>query len=73
VCILNLDGSDLILSSYSRFLSTETATGTVLWAGIQVCLGSDLPRNFVRGGGGGKLIHLRTKGRENGDLGAVAP
>jgi hypothetical protein len=30
--------------------------------------------NFVRGEGGGfQQIQLRTEGRENGDLGAVAP
>jgi hypothetical protein len=35
---------------------------------------SGVPRNFVRGGGGGvQQIQLRTEGRENGDLGAVAP
>jgi hypothetical protein len=34
---------------------------------------SGVPRNFVRGGGGVQQIQLRTEGRENGDLGAVAP
>jgi hypothetical protein len=32
---------------------------------------SGVPRNFVRGGC--HQIQLRTEGRENGDLGAVAP
>jgi hypothetical protein len=31
------------------------------------------PTNFVRGGGVFQQIQLRTEGRENGDLGAVAP
>ena len=31
-----------------------------------------VPKNFVRGGGV-QQIQLRTKDRENGDLGAVAP
>jgi hypothetical protein len=32
------------------------------------------PENFSGGGGGGvKQIQLGTEGRENGDLGAVAP
>jgi hypothetical protein len=30
-------------------------------------------RNFFRGGGGVQQIQLRTEGKENGDLGAVAP
>jgi hypothetical protein len=35
--------------------------------------GGGLARNFFRGGGGGgQQIQLRTEGRENGDLGAVA-
>jgi hypothetical protein len=43
---------------------------------------SGVPRNFFRGGGGGlrleffrgvQQIQLRTEGRENGDLGALAP
>jgi hypothetical protein len=39
---------------------------------------SGVPRNFVRvvqlcSGGGFQQIQLRTEGRENGDLGAVAP
>ena len=34
-------------------------------------LTSGVPRNFVRGGV--QQIQLRTEGRENGDLGAVAP
>jgi hypothetical protein len=36
---------------------------------------SGVPRNFVGGGGGGGVqqIQLRTEGRENGDLGTVAP
>jgi hypothetical protein len=34
---------------------------------------SGVPRNFVQGGGGVQQIQLRTEGRENGDLGAVAP
>jgi hypothetical protein len=32
---------------------------------------SDIPRNFF--GGEVQQIQLRTEGRENGDLGAVAP
>jgi hypothetical protein len=42
---------------------------------------SGVPRNFFSGGGGGvspgifsvQQIQLRTEGRENRDLGAVAP
>jgi hypothetical protein len=34
---------------------------------------SSVPRNFFRWGGGVQQIQLRTEGRENGDLGAVAP
>jgi hypothetical protein len=40
------------------------------------CSSSGVPRNFFgEGGGGGEFqqIQLRTKGRKNGDLGAVAP
>jgi len=33
---------------------------------------SDVPRNFVRWGGGVQQIQLRKEDRENGDLGAVA-
>ena len=36
-----------------------------------VIYSSGVPRNFVRGGG--SKVQLRTKDRENGDLGAVAP
>jgi hypothetical protein len=54
VCILNLDGSDMILSGYGRFLPRETATGTVQWDIRQVYLGSGTPRNFVQRGGGSK-------------------
>jgi hypothetical protein len=35
-------------------------------------MSSGVPRNFF-GGGGVQQIQLRTEGRENGDLGAVAP
>jgi hypothetical protein len=44
-------------------------TQRVLWS-------CGVPRNFFRGVGwvgGGQQIQLRTVGRENGDLGAVAP
>jgi hypothetical protein len=35
---------------------------------------SGVPRNFFRGGGGKvQEIQLRTEGRENGDLRAIAP
>jgi hypothetical protein len=34
--------------------------------------GRGLARNFFRGGGGFQQIQLRTDGRENGDLGALA-
>jgi len=34
---------------------------------------SGVPRNFVPWGGGVQQIQLRTKERQNGDLGAVAP
>jgi hypothetical protein len=34
---------------------------------------SGIPRNFFFFGGGVKQIQLRIEGRENGDLGAVAP
>jgi hypothetical protein len=39
-----------------------------------LCAGIDsgIPRNFFRGWGG-QQIQLRTEGRENGDLGALAP
>jgi hypothetical protein len=41
----------------------------------EIVAGSGVPRNFVRGGGGGgcQEIKLWTEGRENGDLGAVNP
>jgi hypothetical protein len=39
---------------------------------VGILLISDVPRNFVRGGGV-QQIELRTEDRENGDLGAVAP
>jgi hypothetical protein len=35
--------------------------------------GSGVPRNFFGGGGGFQQTQLRIEGRENGDLGAVAP
>jgi hypothetical protein len=38
-----------------------------------VCGCSGVPRNFVRGGEGVQQLQLRTEGRENGDLGAIAP
>jgi hypothetical protein len=34
---------------------------------------SGVPRNFVRVGGGVQQIHLRTEGRQNGDLGGGSP
>jgi hypothetical protein len=34
---------------------------------------SGVPNNFFRAGGGVLQIQLRKEGRENGDLGAVAP
>jgi len=34
---------------------------------------SGIPRNFFQWGWGVQQIQLRTEGRENGDLGAVAP
>jgi len=34
---------------------------------------SDVPRNFVQGGGRVQQIQFRTGDRENGDLGAIAP
>jgi hypothetical protein len=40
----------------------------LLW--IKVAPASSVPRNFFRGV---QQIHLRTVGRENGDLAAVAP
>jgi hypothetical protein len=40
--------------------------------GIYTVSSSGVPRNFVRGGGV-QQIQLRTEGRENGDLVAVAP
>jgi hypothetical protein len=35
--------------------------------------GSGVPRNSFRVGGGVQQVQLETEGRENGDLGAVAP
>jgi hypothetical protein len=51
---------------------------TKMWGSLN---SSGVPRNFFRGSGlrqefflgGGQQIQLRTEGRENGDLGAVAP
>ena len=40
--------------------------------GRGIALPSGVPRNFFSGGGV-QQIHLRTEGRENGNLGAVAP
>jgi len=47
------------------YISLFEVIGTVAASGV--------PRNFVLGGGGFQQIQLRTKDRENGDLGAVAP
>jgi hypothetical protein len=42
------------------------------WRTQEYFFGGELRREFF-GGGGFQQIQLRTKGRENGDLGAVAP
>jgi hypothetical protein len=44
-----------------------------MWALCRFTWISGVPRNFVRGGGGVQQNHLKTEGRENGDLGAVTP
>jgi hypothetical protein len=40
---------------------------------LKTVVDSGIPRNFFQGGGVIQQIQLRTDGRENGDLGAVAP
>jgi hypothetical protein len=45
--------------------------GTRATSRLKLLIPSGVPTNFVRGGF--QQIQLRTEGRKNGDLGAVAP
>jgi hypothetical protein len=65
-----------------KFWDETTRTGKETWRFVGSVIrrwgtepmNGGVPRNFVRGVGGGvQQIQLRTEGRENGDLGAVAP
>jgi hypothetical protein len=44
-----------------------------IYAILQCGIATGVPRNFVGGGGGFEQIQLRTEGRGNGNLDAVAP
>jgi hypothetical protein len=69
------------LGSALKFLTRYAQEGDEV---LDFIVTSDVPRNFFWwwwgvttgiffGGGGVQQIQLRTEGRENGDLGAVAP
>jgi hypothetical protein len=79
-------GISLLLRNVSKYLPTQkssdvvcTAVNTsrishgVQWRTQEFFSEGVLHQYFFRGGGGGQQIQLRTEGRENRDLGAVAP
>jgi hypothetical protein len=55
------------------FICNHSTTLAPCILNIKQQMNSGVPRIFSGGGGGVQQIQLRTEGRENGDLGAVAP
>jgi hypothetical protein len=55
---------------WGEIQQTDCTPQYQVWGGVGIVTGSGVLRNFVRGGV--QQIQLRTEGKENGVLGAVA-